>query len=76
LTPAQWNFLIALAKEERVRHITAIGFSRYEIGTPANARRISKSLVDKDLVLLQSGKNNVTYQIYDVFLLRWLQSTY
>lgn len=77
LTSSQWNFLIALAKEERVKHITAQNFiSRYGIGTPANARRIAKSLVNKDLILFQSEPDGATYQIYDVFLLRWLQSVY
>jgi len=77
LTAAQWNFLIALAKEENVKHITAQNFiARHEIGTPANARRISKALVDKDLVYVSSETKETSYQVYDVFLLRWLQSTY
>ena len=77
LTSAQWNFLIALAKEEKVKHITAQNFiAKYQIGTPANAKRISQSLMDKDLIFTSSKKEETTYQVYDVFLLRWLQSTY
>ena len=77
LTPAQWNFLIALAKEEKIKRITAQDFiTKYQIGTPANARRISQSLIDKDLIFTSSKKKETTYQVYDVFLLRWLQSTY
>ena len=77
LTPAQWNFLIALAKEERTKHLTAQDFiAKYQIGTPANARRIANSLVGKDLIFATSGKKETFYQVYDVFLLRWLQSTY
>ena len=69
--------MIALAKEEKVKHITAQGFiAKYQIGTPANARRISQSLIDKDLIFTSSKKKETTYQVYDVFLLRWLQSTY
>ena len=68
---------ITLAKEENVKHITAQNFiARHEIGTPANARRISKALVDKDLVYVSSETKETSYQVYDVFLLRWLQSTY
>ena len=77
LTTAQWNFLIALAKEEKIKRITAQDFIiKYQIGTPANARRISQSLIDKDLIFTSSKKKETTYQVYDVFLLRWLQSTY
>ena len=77
LTPAQWNFLIALAKEEKAKHLTAQNFiAKYQIGTPANARRIANSLIGKDLIFTTSGKKETFYQVYDVFLLRWLQSTY
>jgi Predicted ATPase (AAA+ superfamily) len=77
LTPAQWNFLIALAKEEKIKQITAQDFiAKYQIGTPANAKRISQALIDKDLIFTSSKKKETTYQVYDVFLLRWLQSTY
>ena len=77
LTPAQWNFLIALAKEEKIKHITAQDFiAKHQIGTPANAKRISQSLIDKDLIFTSPGKEKTTYQVYDVFLLRWMQSTY
>jgi len=77
LTPAQWNFLIALAKEEKTKHLTAQNFiAKYQIGTPANAKRISNSLICKDLIFTTSGKKETFYQVYDVFLLRWLQSTY
>ena len=77
LTSAQWNFLIALAKENGVQHIMAQDFiMKYRIGTPANAKRISQSLIDKDLVFTSSKEKETTYQVYDVFLLRWLQSIY
>jgi len=77
LTPAQWNFLIAIAKENEVKQLTAQNFiSKYNIGTPANARRISKSLIDKELILETVGKKEKNYQVYDVFLSRWLESEY
>jgi len=77
LTSAQWNFLIAIAKEGEVKQLTAQKFiAKYEIGTPANARRISRSLVEKELLLELSNKKETTYRVYDVFLSRWLESEY
>jgi AAA+ ATPase superfamily predicted ATPase len=77
LTPGQWNFLIAVAKEGEVTQLTAQKFiASYDIGTPANARRISRSLIDKELILETAGKKGSRYQVYDVFLSRWLESEY
>jgi hypothetical protein len=77
LTTAQWNFLIAIAKEGEVKQLTAQKFiSQYEIGTPANARRISKSLLEKELLLELPSKKETTYRIYDIFLSRWLENEY
>jgi len=77
LTPGQWNFLIAVAKEGEVTQLTAQKFiASYEIGIPANARRISRSLIDKELILETANKKGSKYQVYDVFLSRWLESEY
>ena len=77
LTTAQWNFLIAIAKEGEVKQLTAQKFiSYYEIGTPANARRISKSLIEKELLLEIPFKKETSYRVYDVFLSRWLENEY
>ncbi len=77
LTNAQWNFLIAIAKEGEVKQLTAQKFiSRYEIGTPANARRISKSLLEKELLLEITAKKETKYRVYDVFLSQWLENEY
>jgi len=77
LTGAQWNFLIAIAKEGEVKQLTAQKFiSKYEIGTPANARRISRSLLEKELLLELPNKNETSYRVYDVFLSRWLENEY
>ncbi len=77
LTTAQWNFLIAIAKEGEVKQLTAQKFiSRYDIGTPANARRISKSLLEKELLLEITAKKETKYRVYDVFLSQWLENEY
>jgi hypothetical protein len=77
LTADQWNYLIAIAKENEIIQATAKKFiSTYNIGTPANSRRILKSLIDKELVLENLFKEKSIYQIYDVFLSRWLEVKY
>jgi DNA-binding MarR family transcriptional regulator len=77
LTPAQWNFMIAVAKENEVSQITAQKFiSKYNIGTPANSKRILKSLIDKELILENLAIDHSKYQVYDVFLSRWLEVKY
>ena len=77
LTTPQWNFLIAIAKEGEVKQLTAQKFiSKYKTGTPANARRISKSLLEKELLLETNSKEGTSYRVYDVFLSRWLENEY
>ena len=77
LTPAQWDFLIAVAKEEILTQPTAKDFlMKYKIGTPAHAKRLINSLIDKDLIVEKPTKTETIYYLYDVFLMRWLQSVY
>jgi uncharacterized protein len=77
LTPAQWNFLIAVAKEDEVRQPTSQQFiMQYKIGTPANARRLLNSLINKELILETITKKEKIYQVYDCFFSRWLQAEY
>jgi hypothetical protein len=77
LTPDQWNYMIAVAKENEVFQVTARKFiAKYHIGSPANSRRILKSLVEKELILENVSKEKLSYQIYDVFLARWLEVRY
>ncbi|KAA6303744.1 MAG: hypothetical protein EZS26_000295 [Candidatus Ordinivivax streblomastigis] len=77
LTPAQWNFLIAIAKEGEVKQFSAKKFlSQYKIGTPSDARRIIKSLISKELILEIHTKKETVYQVYDLFLSRWLEREY
>ena len=77
LTTDQWNYMIAVAKENEVSQTTAQKFiSKYNIGTPANSRRILKSLIEKELILENLSKGKPTYQVYDVFLSRWLEAKY
>jgi len=77
LTPDQWNYMIAVAKEGQITQVTSQKFiSKYNIKTPANSRRILKSLIEKELILENVSNEKSTYQIYDLFLSRWLESKY
>ena len=60
-----------------VNQLTAQKFiSQYGIGTTANARRISKSLLEKELLLEITTKRGPFYRVYDVYLSRWLENEY
>lgn len=77
LTTDQWNYMIAVAKENEISQVTAQKFiSKYNIGTPANSRRILKALIEKELILENLSNEKASYQIYDVFLSRWLSVKY
>ena len=74
LTPLQWNYLKAVAREQSVEKPFATGFiQKYNIGTSANSNRILDALIDKELVLATSTEEGVSYSVYNVFLSRWLE---
>lgn len=77
LTSGQWNFLIALAKEQEVEQPYAHAFlSRYNLGSTSVARRQLQTLIDKDLVFQETTKERSYYAVADLFLLRWLAREY
>lgn len=77
LTVAQWNYLIAIAKEEKITKINAQNFlMKYRIGTSSNSIRLMKSLIDKELILENINADDKEYQIYDIFLMNWLRTNY
>jgi len=77
LSPVQWQLLIAIAKEERVFQPQSKAFlAKYKIGTPANSKRALEALLDKEMIFQEEDLRNSWYQVYDVFLSRWLQLTF
>ena len=77
LTDNQWNFLIAVAKEQQVKQISSIKFiSKYDIGTPASVKRIVASLCNKELLVENTTKEGTFYFVFDVFFSRWLEHAY
>lgn len=74
LSPVQWLLLKAIAKEEKVYHPTAKQFlMQHNIGTPANVQRALEALLQKEMVFAAHDENGRYYQVFDIFLSRWLE---
>ena len=75
LTPDQWRYLKAVAKEGSLTQPSASAFlQKYRIGAPGNSQRLLKSLIDKELILdITDADGNRSYCVYNVFLSKWLE---
>ena len=74
LTPRQWKFLIAVAKEEEVRTPTSSAFlQKYGLGASSTVARLLDSLVEKELLLETKSLEGSSYCVYNVFFSRWLE---
>ena len=74
LTDKQWDYLIAIAKEESVQQITAAAFlKRHKIGTPSVSRRLADALCEKGLLNDDSTLDGTVYSVSDVFLSHWME---
>jgi AAA+ ATPase superfamily predicted ATPase len=74
LTAAQWKLLKAIAKEGSIQHPTSSSFiQRYHLGSGAAVSKNVKSLIEKELVLLETVGGKDTYCVYNVFLSRYLE---
>ena len=75
MTRAQWNFLIAVAKENDVKQITSAAFlQKYGIGSASSARRLLTSLLEKEMLIENTTLAGTTYTLYDVFMMRWMEN--
>ena len=74
LTTKQWDYLIAIAKEETLTRPTSSEFlQKYRLGAPSSSLRTLESLVEKELVLETKTPEGSAYRVYNVFLSRWLE---
>jgi AAA+ ATPase superfamily predicted ATPase len=74
LTQAQWNLLKAIGKQERVFHPQAKQFiSEHHLGTPSLVKRGIDALIEKQMIFYQTSVEEPYYEVYDKFLMRWLQ---
>ena len=70
LTTQQWNMLIAIAREDGVKEPSGFDFMhKHKVGAGSSVRAALKSLLEKELVVMEDAK----FQVYDVFFSRWLQ---
>ena len=77
LTASQWKLLKAIAKEERLTkpHSKEL-ILKYAIGTSSMVSRGIDSLLKKEMILHNTGVETPYYEVYDKFLMRWLQNKY
>lgn len=76
LTQAQWNLLCAIAKEEKVMKPQAKQFiATYNLGTPSLVKRGLEALLKKEIIFYNSGVANPYYEVYDKYLMRWIQKS-
>lgn len=74
ITEAQWNLLKAIAKEEKVFQPQSKKFiTTHRLGTPASVKRGLDALLEKEIIFYQTGISEPYYEVYDKFLMRWLQ---
>lgn len=77
LSPVQWKLLIAIAKEEKLYQPQSKDFlQRHQLGTPASIKRALDALMEKEMIYSDEDNHMIWYQVYDVFLSRWLQRTF
>ena len=74
LTSAQWNLLCAIANEEKITKPQSRKFiEKYKLGTPSLVKRGLDALLKKELVFYNSGVEYPYYEVYDKYLMRWIQ---
>ena len=74
LTHAQWNLLRAIAKEGRISKTQSKTFiQKHNLGTPSLVKRGIDALLAKEMIFQQTGLAQPYFEVYDKFLMRWLQ---
>lgn len=75
LTSAQWNLLSAIAKEENASKIQSRKFiEKYRLGTPSLVKRGIDALLKKEIIFYNSSVEKPYYEVYDKYLMRWIQN--
>ncbi len=75
MTGPQWNLLRSIAKEDKLYAPTASAFIRkHRLGGAATIKRSLATLLGNEMVFQATDVNGKRYyQVYDVFLSRWLE---
>ncbi|MBC7388532.1 MAG: AAA family ATPase [Opitutaceae bacterium] len=74
LTADQWTLLIAVAKEEKITQPYANSFiSKYRLKSSANVKRSLESLLEKEMLYSETTATETFYEVYDKYLMRWME---
>jgi hypothetical protein len=74
ITKAQWNLLLAIAKENKLYKAHSKQFiNRYNLGTSSMVSRSMEALLEKEMIYFNAGVEKPYYEVYDKFLMRWIQ---
>lgn len=74
LTTSQWNILCAIAKEEKVYQPQSKKFVlSYQLGTPGLVKKGIEALLKKEIIFYNTGVETPYYEVYDKYLMRWIQ---
>jgi len=75
LSAAQWTLLRAVAREEKLFQPQSKTFiSKYQLGTPSLVKRGMDALLKKEIIFLDSASEVPFFEVYDKYLMRWLQT--
>ena len=65
-----------MAKAEQVHHSQSKKFIQtFKLGTPALVKRGLDALLEKQLIFFNSSVEEPYYEVYNKFLMRWIQDT-
>ena len=74
ITTAQWTLLIAVAKEHKLYKAHSKGFiEKYKLGTSSMVTRGMNALIEKELIFYNTMVDKPYYEVYDKFMMRWMQ---
>ena len=77
LTETQWELLIAIGKETKVYQPTAKRFiTTHQLGTPSSIKRSLEALTTKEMLFHNTSVEKPYYEVYDKYLMRWIQSKF
>ncbi len=74
ITTAQWQLLQAIAKENKLHQAhSKVFINKYKLGTSSMVTRGIDSLLEKELIYYNSLVEHPYYEVYDKFMMRWMQ---
>ena len=76
LTDTQWKLLKGIANQGKLFQPNAKKFiAENDLGSPSVVSRALESLLTKEMIFYNNSVEKPYYEVYNKFLMRWLQST-